>query len=159
MMRIGIAVDHGGYALKHGIIEALHRDGHEVCDFGAYKYAPEDDFPDFVVPLAKSVAENEIERGIALCGSGVGACVAANKIIGVRAGVIWDCFSAHQGAEDDHMNMICFGARVIGPELARELTRIFLNAQPATNARFLRRLDKIALLEQGLERPGLNLAA
>src|ERR1039458_3886823 len=113
-MRVGIASDHGGFALKEQVAELLRSSGREVVDFGAYELNPGDDYPDFVIPLARAVAAGEVERGVALCGSGVGASVAANKVPGVRAGLIHDVFSAHQGVEDDDMNVFCLGGKVIG---------------------------------------------
>ena len=110
-MRVGIAADHAGFALKEGLPKALRESGREVLDFGPSRLTPEDDYPDYVVPLARSVASGEVERGVAICGSGVGACVAANKVKGVRASLVHDIFSAHQGVEDDDMNVICLGAR------------------------------------------------
>ena len=109
---------------------------------------PDDDYPDFVIPLAQAVARGEVERGIALCGSGVGACVAANKVPGVRAGLICDGYSAHQGVEDDDMNVICLGGRVVGGMLAWELIETFLNARFSPQPRFSRRLDKVAALDR-----------
>ena len=108
-MRIGIASDHGGFALKTAIAPKLGGAGHEVLDFGNLVLNPADDYPDFVIPLARSIASGDIERGIAICGSGVGASIAANKIPGVRAGLIHDVFSARQGVEDDDMNVFCLG--------------------------------------------------
>ena len=121
--------------------------GHEVVDFGAYSLAPEDDYPDFVLPLAQAVGSGEVERGIAVCGSGVGACVAANKVPRVRAALITDVYSAHQGADHDDMNVICLGARVIGCELAHDLVRAFLAARFTGAERHQRRLAKVAALE------------
>jgi RpiB/LacA/LacB family sugar-phosphate isomerase len=146
-MRIGIAVDHGGFVLKTSVTDTLRELGHEVVDFGAYRLAPEDDYPDFVVPLARAVGSGEVDRGIAACGSGVGACVAANKVARVRAALITDVYSAHQGAEHDDMNVICVGARVIGSELAQDLIRAFLAARFTGAERHQRRLAKIAVLE------------
>ena len=146
-MRIGIAADHGGFELKRQIAADLKALGHEVKDFGAYQLMPEDDYPDFVVPMVKAVAKGEVERGVAICGSGVGACVAANKIPGIRAALITDVFSAHQGVEDDNMNVICLGARVIAHALAWDLTQTFLGACFKGYERFQRRLDKVAALE------------
>ena len=123
------------------------RAGYEVVDFGAHKMSPEDDYPDFIVPLARAVARGEVERGVAVCGSGVGACVAANKVRGVRAALIADIFSAHQGVEDDDMNMICLGGRVTGYALAWDLIRTFLTARFVGAERHRRRLAKIAALE------------
>ena len=147
-MKIGIAADHGGFELKEKLKAYLAVPGREVKDFGAKILKPDDDFPDFVVPLARAVASGEVERGIAVCGSGVGAAVAANKVPGARAALITDAFSAHQGVEDDDMNIICLGGRVTGYELARDLVDIFLNAKFAGEERFLRRLSKIARLEK-----------
>ena len=146
-MRVGLAADHGGFALKVHLSEALEQAGHEVMDFGARELAGEDDYPDYVVPLARAVARSEVERGVAICGSGVGASVAANKVAGVRAGLIHDVFSAHQGVEDDNMNVFCLGARVIGPALAWELTKTFLAAQFIGASRHKRRLAKVQALE------------
>jgi ribose 5-phosphate isomerase B len=147
-MRVGIASDHGGFDLKRQLIEALTASSYEVMDFGAYEMTPEDDYPDFVVPLSRAVARKEVERGVAICGSGVGACVAANKVPGVRAALITDVFSAHQGVEDDDMNVICLGARVIGYALAWDLIQTFLNARFKFSERFLRRLNKVSALEK-----------
>ena len=147
-MRIGIAADHAGFALKEELAEALSKSGHEIVDFGPSSLNPEDDYPDYVVPLARSVANGEVERGIAICGSGVGACVTANKVKGVRAALVHDVFSAHQGVEDDDMNVIALGARVIGPELAVELVRDFLRARFSGAERHRRRVEKIAALER-----------
>jgi ribose 5-phosphate isomerase B len=148
MMRIGIAADHGGFALKAQLAEALEASGYEVADFGDHELNPEDDFPDFVVPLARAVARGEVSRGLAICGSGVGACVAANKVPGVRAALITDSFSAHQGVEDDDMNVMCLGGQVTGPALSLELVRIFLKARFKGRERFKRRLAKVAALER-----------
>jgi ribose 5-phosphate isomerase B len=146
-MRIGIAADHGGFELKKELVEDLRTLGFEVVDFGAHELNPEDDYPDLVFPLARAVARGEVQRGIALCGSGVGACVVANKIQGVRAGLITDVFSAHQGVEDDDMNVICLGARVTGRALALDLVRTFLDARFKDAGRFRRRLAKVTALE------------
>ena len=146
-MRIGIAADHAGFALKEELAEALSKSGHEIVDFGPSSLNPEDDYPDYVVPLARSVANGEVERGIAICGSGVGACVTANKVKGVRAALVHDVFSAHQGVEDDDMNVICFGARVLGQALAWDLTEAFLAARFNNAERHQRRLKKVTALE------------
>lgn len=146
-MRIGIAADHGGFALKQQMVNMLRESGYEIADFGAKSLDTGDDYPDFVIPLARSVAAGQVERGVAICGSGVGACIAANKIPGVRTALITDVFSAHQGVEDDDMNVICLGARVVGPELAGDLIRTFLNARFSKAERHLRRLDKVEKLE------------
>lgn len=146
-MQIGIAADHGGFALKETIRQFLGSRNDDVKDFGAYQLDNGDDYPDFVIPLARAVAAGEIERGIAVCGSGVGASIAANKVAGVRAALITDNFSAHQGVEDDDMNLICLGGRVVGPRLAEELVETFLNARYIGAERHQRRLDKIIRLE------------
>jgi ribose 5-phosphate isomerase B len=148
-MNIGIAADHGGFELKGKLIDALHSWGHEVIDFGALSFDPADDYPDFVIPLAEAVAAGEVERGVAICSSGIGASVAANKVAGVRAALIHDAFSARQGVEDDAMNVLCLGARVTGPSLALDLLRIFLQASFSDAERHRRRLAKVAALEKG----------
>jgi len=146
-MRIGISADHGGFHLKRQLITELKTMGYEVVDFGAHDLTPEDDYPDFVVPMAKAVARKDVERGVAICGSGVGACVVANKIPRIRAALITDVFSAHQGVEDDDMNVICLGARVIGYALALDLIQTFLKARFKGSERFQRRLKKVTALE------------
>jgi ribose 5-phosphate isomerase B len=153
-MRVGIAADHGGFDLKEQIAEALRAADYEVVDFGAQKLNPADDYPDFITPMAKAVARGEVDRGVAVCGSGVGACVAANKIPGVRAALILDVFSAHQGVEDDDMNVICLGGRVTGFALAWDLIQAFLTARFIGTERHRRRLNKIAALENEGERKG-----
>jgi ribose 5-phosphate isomerase B len=147
-MRIGIAADHAGFALKEQLSKTLRETGYELVDFGAFIFAPDDDYPDYVEPLARSVAKGEVERGIAVCGSGVGASVVANKLKGVRAALIHDIFSAHQGVEDDDMNIVCFGARVVGYALAWDLTEAFLTARFTNAERHQRRLKKVAALEK-----------
>lgn len=151
-MKIGIACDHGGFELKNIISLFLKEKGYDIKDFGAFELDSKDDYPDFVVPLAQSVASKEVERGIAICGSGVGACVAANKITGVRAALIHDHFSAHQGVEDDNMNLICLGGRVTAYAAAQELALAFLNAEYIGAERHKRRLDKVALLEKDVRK-------
>jgi ribose 5-phosphate isomerase B len=147
-MRLGIAADHGGFELKERLTEELKDLGVELVDFGAQEYAPKDDYPDYVVPLARAVARGEVARGIAICGSGVGACVAANKVNGVRASLITDPYSAHQGVEDDDMNIMCLGGRVTCYALAWDLIQTFLKARFKGAERFKRRLAKITALEQ-----------
>jgi ribose 5-phosphate isomerase B len=147
MMRVGIAADHGGFTLKEGLAKSLRGSGYEVVDFGAHQMDPEDDYPDFIIPLARAVAAGEVDRGVALCGSGVGASVAANKVPGVRAGLIHDVFSAHQGVQDDNMNVFCLGGQVIGPALAWELIETFLVARFSGAPRHQRRLAKVQALE------------
>jgi ribose 5-phosphate isomerase B len=146
-MRIGIAADHAGLVMKEQLTKGLRGSGHQVQDFGPSSLTPEDDYPDYVVPLARGVASGEVERGVAICGSGVGACVTANKVKGVRAALVHDIFSAHQGVEDDDMNVICFGARVLGCALAWDLTEAFLAARFNDAERHRRRLGKVAALE------------
>jgi len=146
-MRVGIATDHGGFGLKEDLVAQLRAAGHDVIDFGADKLSPDDDYPDFVVPLAEAVAAGTVDRGVAVCGSGVGASICANKILGVRAALIHDHFSAGQGVEDDHMNIICLGGRTVGPSVAWELVQTFLAAEYSQAPRHLRRLSKVALLE------------
>ena len=151
-MRIGIAADHAGFALKTLVAAALKAAGHDLKDFGPCELAPEDDYPDYIAPLAEAVAVGEVERGIAICGSGVGACVAANKVHGARAGICHDNFSAHRGVEDDDMNLLCLGSRVVGPALAQELIQTFLAARFSGAERHRRRLEKVAALEN-IEKP------
>jgi ribose 5-phosphate isomerase B len=147
-MRIGIAADHGGFQLKVELTVALKAAGHDVVDFGAHKLVVGDDYPDFVVPLARAVAKGEVSRGLAICGSGVGACVVANKVPGARAALITEPFSAHQGVEDDDMNVMCLGGQVTGEALSWELVETFLRAQFLGDERFRRRLAKVAALER-----------
>ncbi len=147
-MRIGIATDHGGFGLKEELVAQLRGAGHEVVDFGAHKLKPDDDYPDYVTPLAKAVAAGQVARAIAICGSGVGASVCANKIPGIRASLIHDHFSARQGVEDDHMNILCMGGRTVGPAVAWDLVQTFLAAEYSQAERHLRRLGKVAALEK-----------
>ena len=146
-MRIGIATDHGGFNLKEELVKQLREAGHEVVDFGAHRLNQGDDYPDYVVPLAEAVAAQKVDRGLAICGSGVGASVCANKIPGVRAALIHDHFSARQGVEDDHMNILCMGGRTVGPAVALDLVQTFLAAEFSQAPRHLRRLGKVASLE------------
>jgi len=146
-MRIALAADHGGYAMKARLAEELAREGHEIVDFGAKTLDPGDDYPDFVIPLAAAVASGGVERGIALCTSGVGASIAANKIAGVRSALIHETFSARQGVEDDDMNVLCLGSKVLDYDQALELVRLFLAARFSGAERHRRRLDKVARME------------
>jgi ribose 5-phosphate isomerase B len=148
-MRIGIATDHGGFGLKEELLAHLRDAGYEVVDFGAHSLDPSDDYPDFVIPLARAVVAGEVERGVAICGSGVGAAVCANKVAGIRAAIIHDHFSARQGVEDDHMNILCMGGRTVGPAVAWDLVQTFLAAEFSQDERHLRRLGKVAALEAG----------
>jgi ribose 5-phosphate isomerase B len=146
-MRVGIATDHGGFSLKEELIRHLRAAGHEIVDFGAYALDADDDYPDFVVPLARAVVAGEVRRGVAICGSGVGASVCANKVAGIRAALIHDHFSARQGVEDDHLNILCMGGRTVGPAVAWDLVQTFLRAEFSRAERHLRRLGKVARME------------
>ena len=145
--RIGVAADHGGYELKVKLALTLRDAGYEVTDFGDGQPTPDDDYPDFVEPLARAVASGAVDRGVAICGSGVGACVVANKVPGVRACLIHETFSARQGVEDDDLNVICLGGLVVSHAVAWELVRTFLEARFSGAERHRRRLAKIAVLE------------
>ncbi|MEZ4994917.1 MAG: RpiB/LacA/LacB family sugar-phosphate isomerase [Saprospiraceae bacterium] len=147
-MKIGIAADHGGFELKNDMAAYIRQGGHEVVDFGATTYDAADDFPDFVIPLSRALGQGEVERGIAICGSGVGASIAANKVKDVRAALITETYSAHQGVEHDDLNMICLGGRVIGIELAKAIIDAFLGASYEGQERQLRRMGKVADLEK-----------
>jgi len=148
MYRVGLAADHGGFALKTELADKLTAAGHTVVDFGPGRLEQNDDYPDYVVPLAQAVARGDVDRGVAICGSGVGACIAANKVPGVRAGLIHDIFSAHQGVEDDNMNLMCLGGRVVGAFLAWEYVQAFLSAEFIGAERHKRRLAKVTALER-----------
>jgi ribose 5-phosphate isomerase B len=145
--RIGIAADHGGFESKEYLAGMLRKARYAVIDFGDSQPKPDDDYPDFVVPLARAIACGEVDRGVALCGSGVGACIAANKVQNVRACLIHESFSAHQEVEDDDMNVICLGGRVVTNTVAWELVRIFLEPRFSGTERHLRRLAKVRRLE------------
>ena len=147
-MKVGVAADHGGFDLKEALMIYIKTLGHEVKDFGAYELNQADDYPDYIIPLSRAIANNEIDRGIAVCGSGVGATVVANKIAGVRACLINDHFSAHQGVEDDDLNMICLGGRVTGKMAAQEFISAFLQASFTGEERHMRRLQKVKSLEK-----------
>jgi ribose 5-phosphate isomerase B len=148
IMRIGIATDHGGFELKEKLAARLRQAGHEIADFGADQLTPDDDYPDFVIPLGRAVAAGNVDRGVAVCGSGVGASVCLNKIRGVRACLIEDHFSAKQGVEDDNLNVLCLGGRIEGLELAWDLVETFLAAEFTHAERHVRRLRKVAALEK-----------
>lgn len=147
LKQIGIAADHGGFELKEYLEKKLQEDGYEVIDFGNHQLKADDDYPDYVIPLSQAIAKGSITRGIAVCGSGVGACIAANKTGGVRACLISEKFSAQQGVEDDDMNMICLGGRVIDHLLAWELVSIFLASNFSGAERHKRRVEKVRALE------------
>ena len=145
---VGIAADHGGFELKEYLAGRLREAGYELIDFGDRKPTEDDDYPDFIVPLARAVAGGDVERGVGICGSGVGASVAANKVVGVRACLIHENFSAHQGVEDDNLNMMCLGGLVVGHALAWELVQTFLAAKFSGAERHCRRLAKVTALEK-----------
>ena len=146
-MRVALAADHGGFSLRDEIMVSL-QGVHEVLDLGAHRLDPNDDYPDIVVPLAQAIGSGEAERGIIVCGSGVGACIAVNKFPGVRACLCHDTYSAHQGVEHDDMNVLCLGGRVVGIELAKELVAAFLDARFSAEERFRRRLNKVIAFER-----------
>lgn len=147
-MKIGIVADHAGFEQKQHLLKQLQDAGHNIIDYGAFEYDPEDDYPDVVLPLAQAIGMGEVEKGIAICGSGVGVSIAANKVVGVRAALITENYSAHQGVEHDDMNLMCLGGRVIGPMLIQELVETFLNARFIGEDRFQRRLNKVLALEK-----------
>jgi ribose 5-phosphate isomerase B len=146
-MKIAVACDHGGFPLKETVLKTVEAAGHEVLDLGAYDDSPSD-YPDYAEKAGRAVQRGEADRGIVLCGSGVGASVAANKLRGIRAGLCHDTYSAHQSVEHDDANMLVFGARIIGPELAVEIIRAFLEAEFTAEERHVRRVKKIAALEE-----------
>ena len=147
-MRIAVASDHGGFSLKPVVLDAVRAAGHEALDLGTYT-SEASDYPDFAVKIGDAIRQGEAERGILICGSGVGACIAANKIHGVYAAVCHDTYSAHQGVEHDDMNVLCLGARIVGAALAEELVRAFLSAHFSREERHMRRTGKIKKIEQG----------
>ena len=147
-MIVAVGADHAGFALKSQIVCWLREEGHQVNDLGAFNLDPDDDYPDFAVSVARSVSSGQAEKGIVVCGSGVGACITANKINGIRACLCHDTYSARQGVEHDGMNVICIGGRIIGIELAKAVLRAFLGACFIPEPRFQRRLDKIMQIEQ-----------
>ena len=153
-MRIAIAADHAGFALKTEVVPLLNAWGHDVLDLGAHVFDADDDYPDFAALVSRSVADGTAERGVVVCGSGVGASIAANKTPGVRAAMCHDTYSAHQGVEHDDMNVLCIGGRVIGPETAREVLAAFLGAAFTGEERHVRRLEKVRALERQLAASG-----
>lgn len=150
-MIIAVAADHAGYSAKAKVIETVRAAGHEAIDLGTHSADVPVDYPDTAKAAGKAVQQGRAERGIVVCGSGVGVCVAANKMHGIRAGVCHDIYSAHQGVEHDDMNVLCLGARIIGPELIPELVRAFLGATFSGEARHVRRLNKVRAMEAGNE--------
>ncbi|HSD46825.1 MAG TPA: ribose 5-phosphate isomerase B [Pyrinomonadaceae bacterium] len=149
-MRIAVGADHAGYPLNERVIEELRGAGHEIIDFGTHDGSAPDDYPDYAKQVGEAVQSGAAEIGILVCGSGVGAAVAANKIRGVRAALCGDTYSAHQSREHDDCNVLCLGARVTGPELALEILRSFVAAKFTGEERHRRRLAKIEALEQML---------
>ena len=147
-MRIAIGADHGGYSVKAPMKELLEGQGHSVVDLGADSLDPADDYPDFAKSVAERVASGQVDRGIVLCGSGVGAAVASNKVRGVRASVCHDTYSAHQGVEHDDMNVLCLGARIVGEALAGEIVSAFASAKFSGEERHKRRLGKLRDMEE-----------
>mgnify|MGYP000909030658 FL=1 len=147
-MIVAVGADHAGFALKGEIVGWLREEGHQVNDLGAFNLDPDDDYPDFAVSVARSVSSGQAEKGIVVCGSGVGACITANKINGIRACLCHDTYSARQGVEHDDMNVICIGGRIIGIELTKVVLQAFLGAVFVPEPRFQRRLDKIIQVEQ-----------
>ena len=147
-MKISLAADHNGFDLKKEISDQLENEGHEVIDVGPHSHDPLDDYPDYAKKLAASVSRGESLRGIMICGSGVGASVASNKVKGIRAAVCHDIYSAHQGVEHDDMNVLCLGSRIVGAEVARELVKAFVTAKYTGEERHQRRLDKVLDMEK-----------
>lgn len=148
-MKIAVGTDHAGFPLKERLVDAIREAGHEVIDCGADRIIPGDDYPDYAERVAIAITDGRAERGVLICGSGVGASVAANKFLGIRAALCHDTFSAHQGVEDDSMNVICLGARVVGPALAEELVQTFLKARFSGAERHARRLAKVNGFDAG----------
>jgi ribose 5-phosphate isomerase B len=146
-MKIAVAADHGGFPLKAKVIETIRSAGHEVVDLGTNSSDPVD-YPDYAKALGEAIQQGQAERGVLLCGSGVGACVAVNKMRGIRGGICHDTYSAHQGVEHDDMNVLCLGARIIGPELLPELVRAFIGAKFTAEERHLRRVGKVKKMEE-----------
>jgi len=155
-MKVGIGADHGGFEMKQQLAKLLTEAGHEVADFGNEVCDASDDYPDFAIPLAHAVADGRVDRGILVCGSGVGASVAANKVVGVRAALCHDHFSARQGVEDDNLNVLCFGGRTTGIAIAWECTQNFLDARFSGAERHRRRLAKVLQLEGSQLQPAIQ---
>lgn len=147
-MRVAVAVDHAGFPIKDLILEVVKRSGHEVMDLGTFS-TESVDYPDYAEKVGRKIQRGEAERGILICGSGVGAAVAANKMLGIRAGLCHDTYSAHQSVEHDDTNVLALGARVIGVELATEIVKTFLEAEFSGEERHQRRLEKVLALERG----------
>ncbi len=155
-MRIAVGADHAGVPLNEIAIASLRDSGHEVVDLGTHDPSQPDDYPDYAAAVAQEVASGRCERGLLICGSGVGVSVAANKVPGIRAAMCHDTYSAHQGVEHDSMNVLCVGARVIGPELMLDLVRSFLAARFTGEERHRRRLEKVMVLERRFSGEGAS---
>jgi ribose 5-phosphate isomerase B len=151
-MKLALCSDHAGYSLKQQLIDYLRKEGHEVLDLGVNTADVPSDYPDAAETIARALLDGRVERGILTCGSGVGVSVAANKIPGIYAAVCHDTYSAHQGVEHDRMNVLCVGARIVGPALAAELADAFVRAQPSSEERHVRRFGKIQAIEQRYSR-------
>jgi RpiB/LacA/LacB family sugar-phosphate isomerase len=147
MMRVAISSDHAGFSIKDEVINFVQESGHDVIDLGTYDQTPVD-YPDFVLKVARAILEKQADRGIVVCGSGVGACIAANKVDGIYAAICHDTYSAHQGVEHDNVNVLCLGGRIIGLELAREIVNAFLGAEFSAEERHLRRFKKVLAIEK-----------
>jgi len=146
-MRIVVASDHAGFMIKDDVINIIQLTGNDVIDLGTYNQEPVD-YPDYAIKLGKVILDKQADRGVLICGSGVGACIAANKIKGIYAGVCHDTYSAHQGVEHDNMNVLCLGSRIVGIELVKEIVKAFLSAKFANEERFIRRFEKVRAIEE-----------
>ncbi len=145
-MRVVVGTDHAGFSIKEAVIQAIRELGHEVLDVGAFDQE-QVDYPDYAIKIGSAIKTGQAERGIAICGSGVGICITANKMPGIYAAICHDVYSAHQGVEHDGMNVLCLGGRVVGPALTKDIVKSFLNATQIPEPRFLKRVDKIKELE------------
>ena len=152
-MRIAVGADHAGYNLKELLVSWLKESGYEIDDLGAAQLDPSDDYPDLALPVAQAISSGEADRGIIICGSGVGASMVANKVPGVRACLCHDTYSSHQGGEHDDMNVLCLGGRIVGEDLSKEIVTSFLRATFIPAPRFQRRLDKLLSIEKEYLQP------
>ena len=150
-MKLAIGADHAGFDLKSQVVPWLQAAGHDVLDVGAHTLDPADDFPDFAAAVGRTLTGGTAERGLMICGSGVGASIASNKVNGIRAALCHDTYTARQGVEHNDMNVLCLGGRVIGIETAKEVISAFLGASFTHDERFQRRIDKVGKIEQGLD--------
>jgi len=157
-MIVAIGADHAGFELKNHLVAELETEGYDVVDLGAHEYVAVDDYPDFAILVAEEVAAGKAQKGIVICGSGIGACIAANKVKGARAGLATDSYSAHQGVEHDDMNVLTVGARITGIEVVREIVRSYLNATFSGEERHIRRLNKVLNAERAMAEPNEPLA-